>query len=242
MFYNSTQSLPATNAMTAVWMLLPRVSTYNLCYPDHHLYGCLQCCHHYGLGITTDVVSICCSGNTPLVLHANISPNSAFARDNGTPYAAWLSHVRDASQTFDPTILTILQVSPTLDVPVNAVISSLVISSLLSLINIGSTVAFNSLVSLTNGVLMVSYSVCIGCFVWRRLSRQPMLPSRFNLGALGLPVNLLAMAFLAVVFVMVSLRAALPKEAPTWQQHETALMCHRRSSRRLRYRTCNSTL
>lgn len=140
-------------------------------------------------------------------------------------------------------MLTIFQVSPNLDVPVNAVVTSLVISSLLSLINIGSTVAFNSLVSLTNGVLMVSYSVCIGCFVWRRLSRQPMLPSRFNLGALGLPVNLLAMAFLAVVFVMVSLRADYPKEAPTcaWPQRETALMCHRLSSRRHRYRICNST-
>lgn len=31
-----------------------------------------------------------------------------------------------------------------------------------------------------------------------------MLPSRFNLGVFGLPVNLLAMAFLAVVFIMVS--------------------------------------
>lgn len=139
-------------------------------------------------------------------------------------------------------MLTTSQVSPSLDVPVNAVITSLIISSLLSLINIGSTVAFNSLVSLTNGVLMVSYSVCIGCFVWRRLSRQPMLPSRFNLGVLGLPVNLLAMAFLAVVFVMVSIRADYPKEAPTWEERETALTCLTRlSSRRHRYHTCSLT-
>ncbi|KAF2159782.1 hypothetical protein M409DRAFT_70827 [Zasmidium cellare ATCC 36951] len=148
MFYNSTQSLAATNTMTAIIVFMDAFSA----------------------------VTIMASASRQMY---------AFARDNGTPYAGWLSAV-----------------SPRLDVPVNAVITSLVISSLLSLINIGSTVAFNSLVSLTNGVLMVSYGVCIGCFVWRRLSRQPMLPSRFNLGVLGLPVNLLAMAFLSVVFVM----------------------------------------
>lgn len=83
-------------------------------------------------------------------------------------------------------------------------VASTVISCLLSLINVGSTVAFNSLVSLTNGVLMVSYSICIGCFVWRRISNKPLLPSRFNLGKWGLPINLFSLAFLAVVFVMVS--------------------------------------
>lgn len=62
--------------------------------------------------------------------------------------------------------------------------------------------AFNNLVSLTNGTLMVSYTVCIGCFVWRRLSGQPMLPSKFNMGRLGLAINLVSLAFLAVVFVM----------------------------------------
>ncbi|EMF13409.1 amino acid transporter [Sphaerulina musiva SO2202] len=109
----------------------------------------------------------------------------AFARDQGTPYSDWLSRV-----------------DPKLDVPRNAVVASTVISCLLSLINVGSTVAFNSLVSLTNGVLMVSYSICIGCFVWRRISNKPLLPSRFNLGKWGLPINLFSLAFLAVVFVM----------------------------------------
>lgn len=51
---------------------------------------------------------------------------------------------------------------------------------------------------------MVSYSICIGCFVWRRISNKPLLPSRFNLGKWGLPINLFSLAFLAVVFVMVS--------------------------------------
>lgn len=129
----------------------------------------------------------------------------AFARDDGTPFAAWLSRVRSCSpRDVSCFKLTFEQVSPRLDVPLNAVICSTTIACLLSLINIGSTVAFNSLISLTNGTLMVSYGMCIGCFVWRRLSKQPMLPSQFQLGRYGLLVNLLAMSFLSVVFVMVS--------------------------------------
>ncbi|EME41161.1 hypothetical protein DOTSEDRAFT_135799 [Dothistroma septosporum NZE10] len=147
-FYNSTKSLPATNAMAAIIVLMDGASA----------------------------ISIQASASRQIF---------AFARDAGTPFAPWLSRV-----------------STRLDVPLNAVICSTTIACLLSLINIGSTVAFNSLISLTNGTLMVSYGMCIGCFVWRRLSNQPMLPSQFKLGKYGLLVNLLAMAFLAVVFVM----------------------------------------
>lgn len=59
---------------------------------------------------------------------------------------------------------------------------------------------------------MVSYSICIGCFVWRRISNKPLLPSRFNLGKWGLPINLFSLAFLAVVFVMVSFYHSLTFE------------------------------
>lgn len=59
---------------------------------------------------------------------------------------------------------------------------------------------------------MVSYSICIGCFVWRRISNKPLLPSRFNLGKWGLPINLFSLAFLAVVFVMVSFYHSLISE------------------------------
>ncbi|WPH02746.1 putative amino-acid permease [Acrodontium crateriforme] len=109
----------------------------------------------------------------------------AFARDQGLPFASWLSEVR-----------------PGLEVPVNAVIVSTTISFLLSLINIGSTTAFNQLVSLGSGTLMISYIVCIGCFVSRRFSTEPMLPTRFSLGRWGLPINVIAIGYLAVVFVI----------------------------------------
>jgi amino acid transporter len=89
-----------------------------------------------------------------------------------------------------------------MDVPVNSVIVSVVFSVLLSLINIGSTVAFNSLVSLGSGTLMVSYIVCIGCFIHRRFSKEPILPTRFSLGAMGLPINIVAICYLGLVFIV----------------------------------------
>lgn len=94
------------------------------------------------------------------------------------------------------------QVHPSLNIPVNSVIVSVAVSVLLSLINVGSTVAFNSLVSLGSGTLMASYVVCIGCFVSRRLSQQPMLPAKFSLGAMGLPVNIIAICYMVLVFIV----------------------------------------
>ncbi|OAA56905.1 Amino acid/polyamine transporter I [Cordyceps fumosorosea ARSEF 2679] len=115
----------------------------------------------------------------------------AFARDRGLPCSAWLARVH-----------------PKLGVPVNAVVLSAAISVLLSLINIGSTVAFSSLVSLGSGTLMISYIVCIGCFAWRRwcgghVKGAPAIPAApFSLGAWGLPVNAVAVSFLLLVFVV----------------------------------------
>ena len=121
----------------------------------------------------------------------------AFGRDKGLPYSAWLSRVH-----------------PRLDVPVNAVIVSVSISVLLSLINIGSTVAFNSLVSLGSGTLMVSYIVCIGCFMWRRLTGGAMLPTKFSMGMFSLPVNIIAICYLSLVFIIAFFPAApLPDAA-----------------------------
>ncbi|KAM3506589.1 hypothetical protein MY11210_007487 [Beauveria gryllotalpidicola] len=109
----------------------------------------------------------------------------AFGRDKGLPGSAWLSHVH-----------------PTLGVPVNAVVLSTVISILLSLINVGSAIAFNNLVSLGSGTLMVSYIVCIGCFMWRRWAGEAIPPAKFSLGAWALPVNIVAMCYLSLVFIV----------------------------------------
>jgi hypothetical protein len=100
------------------------------------------------------------------------------------------------------------------DVPLNAITVTLTFSSMciaewlllcvseasklilhplviLSMIILGSPVAFFTLGALCNSALYASYIICTGCMAWRRLSGEPMLPSRFSLGhRFGLFCNL----------------------------------------------------
>jgi Amino acid permease len=65
----------------------------------------------------------------------------AFARDNGLPFPKWVAHVH-----------------PTMKVPANALALICGITMLLSLLNIGSTAAFDAIISLQIVALMTSYS------------------------------------------------------------------------------------
>ncbi|KLJ10258.1 hypothetical protein EMPG_14371 [Blastomyces silverae] len=109
----------------------------------------------------------------------------AFARDNALPFSSFFARVH-----------------PTSKVPVNAILASTVITILLSLINIGSTEAFNAVASLTIASLFASYLVAIGCFIYRRMQWKQMPRARFSLGAWGLPLNIFSFGYLcfAIVF------------------------------------------
>ncbi|KAE8158134.1 amino acid permease-domain-containing protein [Aspergillus tamarii] len=103
----------------------------------------------------------------------------AFARDNGLPFSNWLG-----------------EVNPRLHIPVNSIIVTCLFSMAMSLINIGSTVAFNAMLSLSTTALMATYLISIGCIIARRISCDPPLPpSRWTLGRFGMPVNILAMIY-----------------------------------------------
>jgi choline transport protein len=91
-------------------------------------------------------------------------------------------------------------VRPDWDIPINAIIATLLCTTLLSLIIIGSTIAFNVITSLGQVGLISSYLVVIGCIFARRLRGEPVLPSRFSLGRAGIVVNGLALVFLSVAF------------------------------------------
>ncbi|KAF2171481.1 hypothetical protein M409DRAFT_18598 [Zasmidium cellare ATCC 36951] len=110
----------------------------------------------------------------------------AFARDKGLPFSGFLSHVR-----------------PGWDVPLNAVTVTLCFSILVSFIIIGSPVAFFTLASLCQSALYASYFIVIGCVAYRKITKQPLPPSRFDLGKAGLAINILAMAYLALQFVLI---------------------------------------
>ncbi|KAM6508466.1 hypothetical protein FALCPG4_018317 [Fusarium falciforme] len=109
----------------------------------------------------------------------------AFARDHAVPFSPWFSKVPAGW-----------------DVPINAILTTFLISSLLSLINIGSAVALNSITSLATTSLLSSYIVSIGCMTWRRWTKSPLLRSKFSLGQWGLAINIASEAFLVVIFVL----------------------------------------
>ncbi|KAB5555054.1 amino acid permease [Coniochaeta sp. 2T2.1] len=109
----------------------------------------------------------------------------SFARDQGLPFSGVLSHVK-----------------PGWNIPLNSVILTFVITTLLSLINIGSTVAFNAIGSLALSALLGSYIISFTCLVLRRL-RGPLPPRRWSLGAAGIFVNIGAICFLLVVWVFI---------------------------------------
>ncbi|KAF2028377.1 amino acid transporter [Setomelanomma holmii] len=114
----------------------------------------------------------------------------AFARDKGLPFSEWLAY------------LIARQVRPGWDIPLNSVMISYMIAVLLSLINIGSTVAFNIITSLGTGALLSSYIMSVSCVTLKRIRGEPLLASSFSLGRLGLPLNVFSVLFLTLAFIM----------------------------------------
>ncbi|KAH8725675.1 amino acid permease-domain-containing protein [Phaeosphaeriaceae sp. PMI808] len=108
----------------------------------------------------------------------------AFARDGGVPFGPFLSRVR-----------------PGWDIPLNSVIVSFAFSIALSMINIGSTVAFNSIASLGTCALLSSYIISISCLFLKRWRNEALLPSKFALGKAGIWINGIAVAYLCMAFV-----------------------------------------
>ena len=104
-----------------------------------------------------------------------------------------------------------LQVRPGWDIPLNAVCVSFIIACLLSLINLGSAVAFNAIVSLTVGAILSSYIISISCVALRKIRKdQPLPHARWSLGRAGLPCNIIAVVFLLVIYVFAFFPLATP--------------------------------
>lgn len=89
----------------------------------------------------------------------------------------------------------------------------MVVSSLLSLINIGSYVALNAINSLGVVSLLFSYTVTIGCLVWRRLYGAPLPPRRWSLGRFGLAVNIVSLCFVLPILFFAFWPLATPVTA-----------------------------
>ncbi|KAK4947424.1 hypothetical protein LTR10_013792 [Elasticomyces elasticus] len=118
----------------------------------------------------------------------------AFSRDHGLPFSTFFSHI-----------------TPWNRCPTNAVIAITVSVSLLTLINIGSTAAFNALISLTTLGFYFSYAIPILMFAIRRYStRNPIVFGPWTLGKFGIVSNVLAIAFCVFLIIFLPFPSELP--------------------------------
>ncbi|KAK0275608.1 hypothetical protein LTR35_010878 [Friedmanniomyces endolithicus] len=111
----------------------------------------------------------------------------AFARDGGLPFSAQIA-----------------KVSTRLNVPVLACIIAFACVVLISLIALGSSVAFFAIISLQLIALFFTYVVAIGTLIYRRLRGPPLPEHRWSLGRAGLAINVFAFLYglFALAFIV----------------------------------------
>jgi amino acid transporter len=87
------------------------------------------------------------------------------------------------------------------DIPLNAIFMSFFVTAILSLINLGSTVAIQAVASLSASLLLTSYMVSISTLLLRRYTGPNLPPRRWSLGRWGAVVNIVALCFLSVFWI-----------------------------------------
>ncbi|KAF2185564.1 amino acid transporter [Zopfia rhizophila CBS 207.26] len=120
----------------------------------------------------------------------------AFARDKGLPFHNFFTYVH-----------------PTLQIPLPALFLVGFICGLLSLINIGSTVAFTALVSLPTIALYISYFIPIFLLMLRKLAGKHPQYGPWRLGKWGLPINLFSLCYIVFVLIWIPFPPSRPVTA-----------------------------
>lgn len=115
----------------------------------------------------------------------------SFARDKGVPGHQWIS-----------------QVNHTLDVPMISHSVSCFIVGLLGLLYLGSSTAFNSMVTACITLLYISYTTPILCLWYRGRNNIPHGP--FWLGKWGLVANIVTLLWTIFCLVMYSFPSTMP--------------------------------
>lgn len=145
----------------------------------------------------------------------------AFARDRGLPYSDWLVHVHFLplrSRISDQSADIWQQVSKERALPLRAIGFCTVITALICVINVGSSVAFNAIVSITIAGLFTSYLIPITLVAARRALGHDIRWGPWKMGRLGLPINLLSITFLSISIVFSFFSPGLPvtPESMNW--------------------------
>jgi amino acid transporter len=118
----------------------------------------------------------------------------AFARDNGLPFSDFFVHIDRKHK-----------------IPIRALFLVATVVVLLSFIQIGSTAAFNAILSISTLGLYVSYLIPLILLVIKRFREPQEIPRGvFHMGRWGLPVNLFAIAFAIYVSIFLPFPAQVP--------------------------------
>lgn len=118
----------------------------------------------------------------------------AFSRDKGFPLSRLWSKMNKKRH-----------------VPDNSVYLTSVVAGIICLINLGSTVGFNIVVSLNLLALMSTYMLSIGCIALKRIRGEPLPPARWSLGRWGLPINIFGFFYSAFSVIL----SCFPSSVPT---------------------------
>lgn len=80
----------------------------------------------------------------------------------------------------------------------------------MALVNIGSSTAFNAIISLVVSSYLSSYEIAIILLILRKVRGQKLSLGPWNLGKWGLPINIFAAAYTLVTVVFTFLPVGLP--------------------------------
>jgi choline transport protein len=117
----------------------------------------------------------------------------AFSRDKGFPFSRQISKMNQHRH-----------------VPDNAVYLTTFLTLILCLINLGSNLAFNIIVSLSLLALLSTYMISIGCVLRKRILGEPLPEHRWDLGRWGLPINAFAVVYSAFAIVFCCFPLTVP--------------------------------
>ncbi|KAG8696381.1 GABA-specific high-affinity permease [Ceratobasidium sp. 394] len=107
----------------------------------------------------------------------------AFSRDGAMPFSGWLYRMNDFTKT-----------------PVNTVWFSVVVAALMGLLGFAGEAAIGAVFAVSVLGLYIAYTIPIGArFVFKGHNYKP---GPFNLGAFGLPVAVIAVAFMTFVNIV----------------------------------------
>ncbi len=166
-----------------------------------------------GAGMVAVIIFMFVCGTTT-ALASSSRMTWSFARDRGLPFPDHLTRVglrRVGFSKFN-VFLTSGQINRRTSLPLYTIFLTTIITCLLALINIGSSVAFNDVISLTVSSLYSSYLICCALLLWRRCTGGIGESSRdaaaktslywgpFRVpGVFGIIVNVVACIFMVII-------------------------------------------